>query len=346
MKSPMKSLPYDALLVLSFGGPEGMDEVIPFLENVCRGRHVPRARLEDVAEHYRHFNGISPINQQNRDLIKALQTELAGHEIDLPIYFGNRNWHPLLSDTMRQMVTDGVKTVLVLVTSAYSSYSSCRQYQEDLTRAQAEVGSDAPHCDKIRAFYNHPGFIEANADQVRQALTKIAPARRSQTALVFTAHSIPLSMARTCDYVAQLNETAALVAEAVGYRDWHLVFQSRSGPPQQPWLEPGLEDHLQVLRDQGVRDVLVAPVGFLSDHMEIAFDLDVEAQQQCKTLGLRMVRSDTVGTHPAFIAALRQLIEERLTETPNRLALGQRHPGPDTCPPGCCLESSNPGRTD
>jgi ferrochelatase len=343
MTPPKKSFPYDAILLQSFGGPEGMDEVIPFLENVLRGRHIPRARLEEVAEHYRLFNGISPINSQNRALIEALKSDLTSHGIDLPIYFGNRNWHPLLGDTMRQMVSDGVRRVLVLVTSAYSSYSGCRQYREDIARAQTELGSNAPQCDKIRVFYNHPGFIEANADCARQALDKIASERRQHAALVFTSHSIPLSMARTSDYVAQLQDAASLIAEAVDYRNWDLVFQSRSGPPHQPWLEPSLEDHLRVLKDRGAADVLVVPIGFLSDHMEVIFDLDVEARQQCEALGLNLVRASTVGTHPVFITALRQLIEERLTDTPNRLALGHRGPSPDICPDDCCLAPSRAG---
>lgn len=344
MNPTPKRPPYDAILVQSFGGPEGMDEVIPFMENVLRGRNVPRARLEEVAEHYKLFNGVSPINSQNRALIAALKSELTRHGIDLPIHFGNRNWHPLLGDTMRQMVSDGVKRVLVFVTSAYSSYSGCRQYLEDLVRAQTELGSDAPQCDKIRAFYNHPGFIEANVDRVKQAFENIAPGQRHQTSLVFTAHSIPVSMASNSDYVAQLTETASLIAEKVGYCDWDLVYQSRSGPPHQPWLEPSLDDQLQVLSDRGVEDAVVVPIGFLSDHMEVIFDLDVEAQQLCEGLGLRLVRANTVGTHPAFITALRQLIEERLTETPIRLALGHRGPSPDTCPKDCCSNPSSPRR--
>jgi ferrochelatase len=344
MKSPMKSRPFDAILIQSFGGPEGLDEVVPFLENVLRGRNVPRARLDEVAEHYRQFNGVSPINRQNRALIKALKSELARHGIDLPIYFGNRNWHPMLTDTMRQMVSEGVKKVLVIATSAYSSYSSCCQYREDLVRAQTALGSDAPQCERIRAFYNHPGFIEANVDPIKRALETMASVPRSQTSLVLTAHSIPVSMASTSDYVAQLQDTAGLIAEEVGFCDWDLVFQSRSGPPHQPWLEPSLDEHLQVLSDRGVKDVVVVPIGFLSDHMEVIFDLDVEAQQRCQTLGLSMVRIPTVGTHPAFITALRQLIEERLTETPIRLALGQRGPSPDTCPEGCCRDLSSPRR--
>lgn len=343
MRSPTKSRPYDALLVLSFGGPEGLDEVIPFLENVARGRNVPRARLEEVAEHYRRYNGISPINQQNRDLIRALRTELCAHGIDLPIYFGNRNWHPLLSDTMREMAADGIKKVLTLVTSAYSSYSSCRQYQEDLARAQADVGPEAPGCDKIRPFYNHPGFIAAQVDQVQQALTRVPSERRRHAALVFTAHSIPVAMAESSDYVAQLEETATLIAEAVGESRWDLVYQSRSGPPHQPWLEPSIEDHLKTVYERGVKDVVIVPIGFLSDHMEVVFDLDVEAKACCDALGLNLIRAATVGTHGAFVTSLRQLIEERLHGTGKGLALGQRGPNPDACLPGCCRASSSPG---
>lgn len=333
---------YDAILLLSYGGPEGMDEVIPFLENVLRGRNIPRARLETVAEHYRLFNGVSPINAQNRVLIAALQTELAAHDIDLPIYFGNRNWHPLLADTMRQMIADGVKKALLILTSAYSSYSSCRQYLEDIARTRAEIGPAAPQFDKIRAFYNHPGFIEANADHVKDALNRIAPERRAQTRIAFTAHSVPLSMAENSDYVAQLLDTASLIAEKVNQPKSarQLVYQSRSGLPHQPWLEPDIGDHLKALKEDGVQDVVIAPIGFISDHMEVIFDLDTEAAEISREIGLNMVRAKSAGTHPAFITGLRQLIEERLTESPIRLALGTRGPNHDVCPTNCCLGQS------
>jgi len=333
---------YDALLVLSFGGPEGMDDVIPFLENVLRGRNVPRARLEEVAEHYRIFNGVSPLNAQNRALIAALETELKTHHIDLPIYFGNRNWHPFLTDTMRRMVDDGVKNVLAFFTSAYSSYSGCRQYREDIQRAQEEIGPNAPHVDKLRAFFNHPGFIEPNVENVRAALAHIPAERRANAQLAFTAHSIPVSMAQNSLYQAQLRETARLVAESVGSANWDLVYQSRSGPPHQPWLEPDIGDHLQSLKAGGVEAVVIAPIGFISDHLEVIFDLDTEAKEISEEIGLTMVRAATAGTHPKFVEMIRLLIEERLSDEPTRLALGKFGPSHDVCPANCCLSGYTP----
>ncbi|MCA1614049.1 MAG: ferrochelatase, partial [Acidobacteria bacterium] len=270
---------YDALLVVSFGGPEGMGEVIPFLENVLRGRNVPRERLEAVAHHYELFGGVSPINGQNRRLIAALRAELDARGPALPVYWGNRNWHPFLADALRQMRDDGVTRALAFVTSAYSSYSGCRQYREDIERARAEVGGDAPAVDKLRVFYNHPGFVSPNAESLRAALAQLPADRRAGARVAFTAHSIPLSMASGCDYHAQLEETCRLVARAAGVTDWRLVFQSRSGPPAQPWLEPDICDHLRALRAEGVRDVVVHPVGFISDHMEVIYDLDTEARR-------------------------------------------------------------------
>ena len=333
---------YDALLVLSFGGPEGMDDVIPFLENVLRGRNVPRARLEEVAEHYRMFNGISPLNAQNRALIAALETELKTHGIDLPIYFGNRNWHPFLADTMRQMVDDGVKNVLAFFTSAYSSYSGCRQYREDIQRSQEEVGPGAPQVDKLRAFFNHPGFIETNVENVQSALAQIPTDRHAAAHIAFTAHSIPTSMAHNSLYQAQLQETARLVAEGVDSTNWQLVYQSRSGPPHQPWLEPDIGDHLKALKADGIEDVVIAPIGFISDHLEVIFDLDTEAKEISEEINLNMVRAATVGTHPKFIEMIRLLIEERLSEHPTRLALGKFGPSHDICPTNCCLSGYTP----
>ncbi len=333
---------FDALLVLSFGGPEGMDDVIPFLENVLRGRNIPRARLEEVGEHYRMFDGVSPLNAQNRALIAALETELKNNQIDLPIYFGNRNWHPLLPDTMCQMVDDGVKNTLAFFTSAYSSYSGCRQYREDIERAQAEMGPDAPQVSKLRAFYNHPGFVEPNIENVKTALAQIPAQRRAEAHIAFTAHSIPLSMAQNCVYEAQLQEVARLVVDSVGTNPWQLVYQSRSGPPHQPWLEPDIGDHLEALKANGVTDVVIAPIGFISDHMEVIFDLDTEAKEIADEIGLNVVRAATVGTHPKFIKMIRLLIEERLSDTPNRLALGKYGPRQDVCPPNCCLSGYTP----
>jgi len=326
---------YDALLVVSFGGPEGMDEVMPFLENVLRGRNVPRERMLAVAKHYELFGGVSPINGENRKLIAALDQELKAKGPRLPIYFGNRNWHPLLADTLRKMREDGVKNALGFVTSAYSSYSSCRQYLEDIERARASVGPDAPRVQKLRAFYNHPGFIEANVANVRAALEQIPEERRSETQIAFTAHSIPESMARNCDYEMQLRETSQLIAEAVCSRSWRLVFQSRSGLPSQPWLGPDVCDHLRELQAGRATDVVVAPIGFVSDHMEIVYDLDTEVRALCQELGLNMVRSATAGTHPAFVEMIRELIMERIDPASPRRSLGADGPRGDLCP-GCC----------
>jgi ferrochelatase len=325
---------YDAILILSFGGPEGMDDVMPFLENVLRGRNVPRERMLQVAKHYELFGGVSPINSQNRKLIAALKQESAASGPRLPIYWGNRNWHPMLADTMKQMAADGIKHALAFVTSAYSSYSSCRQYLEDIERAQEKVGVGAPTVDKIRAFYNHPGFIEANCTLLIAALNKIPAARWAATQIAFTAHSIPRSMAVNCEYEAQLQNTASLVAEAVGHEHWKLVYQSRSGPPTQPWLEPDIRDYLRTLA--GKTDVVIAPIGFVSDHMEIVFDLDTEARKLCDELGLNMVRAETVGTHPAFIEMIRELILERMDPESPRRFLGTRGQIPDKCVEGCC----------
>ena len=325
---------YDAIIIVSFGGPEGMDDVLPFLENVLRGRNVPRERLQQVAQHYEMFGGVSPINQQNRDLIEALKVELAAHGPGLPIYWGNRNWHPLLEDTIQQMANDGIRHGLAFVTSAYSSYSSCRQYRQNITDAQAAVGSLAPSIDKLRAFYNHPLFIEANVEQIRVALSHVG--QRSVVNLVFTAHSIPTSMADNCEYVAQLNETGRLVAEQLGLTNWQFAYQSRSGPPTQPWLGPDICDHLRELRTNGVTDVVVAPIGFVSDHMEVIYDLDFEAQNVAKDIGINMVRASTAGTHPAFVKMIRELILEKTADAKPR-ALGSRGPRTEMCAVDCCL---------
>ena len=325
---------YDALLVVSFGGPEGMDDVIPFLENVLRGRNVPRERMLSVAHHYEMFGGVSPINQQNRDLIAALRRELETHGPNLPIYWGNRNWHPLLPDTLRQMADDGVRNALAFVTSAYSSYSSCRQYRENIANAQAAVGAEAPHVDKLRAFYNHPLFIEANVEHIREAWSRLDGGEQAQ--LVFTAHSIPETMAANCDYAAQLQEAGSLIAEALGTERWRVVYQSRSGSPMQPWLVPDIGDYLRELKAQGIENVVIAPIGFVSDHMEIIYDLDFEAQNLARELGMKMVRAATAGTHPAFVKMIRELILERVANEPRRF-VGSRGPVHDVCPADCCL---------
>ncbi len=329
---------YDAVLVVGFGGPEKREDVIPFLENVLRGRNVPRERMLEVAEHYYHFGGASPINAQTRAVIEALREELAAHEIPLPIFWGNRNWHPLLADTMQQLADEGKQRVLGLVLAAYSSYSSCRQYREDIERAREAVGEKAPQVDKIRVFFNHPDFIAANVDRLSLAMKKFSAEQRERAFLVFTAHSLPMSMAETSAYEAQLLETCRLVAERVGIPEdrYRLVYQSRSGRPQDPWLEPDVCDYLRKLNTRGIQDVLVMPVGFLSDHMEVLFDLDEEARQVCAEQGLNMVRVETVGTHPKFIGMLRQLIDERLSDAPDRKAVGNFPPSHDVCPIDCC----------
>lgn len=314
-----------------------MDDVMPFLENVLHGRNVPRERMLAVAKHYELFGGVSPINGQNRKLIAALNQELEAKGPRLPIYFGNRNWHPLLADTLRKMRDDGVKHALAFVTSAYSSYSSCRQYLEDIARARESVGPDAPRVEKLRAFYDHPGFIEANVANVRAALEQIPEDGRTETQIAFTAHSIPESMARNCDYEAQLAETTRLVAEGVGSKNWRLVFQSRSGSPMQPWLGPDVCDHLRELQGCGAKDVVVAPIGFVSDHMEIIYDLDTKAMSLCQKLGLNMIRAATAGTHPAFIEMIRELVLERLEPGREKRFLGTLEPAKDTCTPGCCM---------
>lgn len=315
---------FDALLLVSFGGPEGMDDVMPFLENVLRGRNVPRERMIQVARHYEMFGGVSPINQQNRNLIAALQEELDQNGPHLPIYWGNRNWHPLLPDTLARMTEDGVKNALAFVTSAYSSYSSCRQYLQNISDAQAAVGPGAPRVEKLRVFYNHPLFLQANIDHIRTALAQFDD--RSSVNLVFTAHSIPESMAVNCDYAAQLAEAGGLIANAVEIKNWQLVYQSRSGSPTQPWLGPDVTDHLETLHSEGVRDVVVAPIGFVSDHMEVVYDLDIQAQKVADESGMKMVRAATAGTHPAFVKMIRELMLERIENSAPE----------NICAPDCC----------
>ena len=337
---------YDAVLVLSFGGPEKPEDVMPFLENVLRGRNVPRERMLEVAEHYYHFGGKSPINDQNRALIAGLERELAANGPHLRVYWGNRNWHPFLPDTLRQMRADGVQRALAFVTSVFSSYSGCRQYLEDIETACAELGDDAPRVDKLRSFYNHPLFIEAQAEEVQGALDQIAADRRAGAQVLFTAHSVPISMAESSDYQKQLNESCRLVAERLGIPAWRLVYQSRSGPPNQPWLEPDVADVLRELTPGA--DLVLVPIGFISDHMEVLYDLDTEARQICDARGLRMVRASTVGVHPSFVKMIRELICERMGQCEAR-AVGQYGPNHDECDSGCCpapARRANSARSD
>jgi ferrochelatase len=336
---------YDAILVVSFGGPEKKEDVIPFLENVLRGKNVPHERMLEVAEHYYHFGGASPINEQNRALIESLQAELAEHGPSLPIYWGNRNWHPYLTEALTEMKNDGVKKAVAFFTSVFSCYSGCRQYRENIIAAREEVGPDAPEVDKLRMPYNHPGFIAAQSAVVQEALQEIPQDLRSESVILFSAHSIPISMAENSRYELQLREAARLICEELGHSHWELVFQSRSGPPQQPWLEPDICDRIEQLRsEKQTRAVVIVPLGFISDHMEVMFDLDVEAVDTCKELGIHCARAKSVSTQPRFISMIRELIEERVTGSAERVALGQYGPSHDVCPVDCCLYPRPQGR--
>lgn len=330
--------PYDAVLLVSFGGPEKCEDVIPFLENVFRGKNVPQQRVLEVAQRYELFGGVSPVNAQNRALLAGLIGELNARGPQLPVYWGNRNWHPLLPDTIRQMADDGIRRALAFVTSAFASYPGCRQYLEDIERARQVVGAKAPQVDKLRLFYNHPGFIEPMAERAAAALAKIPGERGDAASLVYTAHSIPRVMADRCAYRQQLHEACRLVSERLGRVAWQLVYQSRGKAASEPWLEPDICDWLREIGQQGeVRDVVIVPIGFLSEHIEVILDLDVEVGDLCQQLGLNMVRSAVVGTHPRFVSMIRELILERIEDAPTRLALGNHGPSHDVCPPDCCL---------
>ncbi len=328
---------YDAFLLVSFGGPQQPRDVMPFLENVTRGRNIPRQRLLEVAEHYQHCGGKSPLSDQNRALIAALTQEFASHGIRLPIYWGNRNWHPLLPDALAQMRDAGITRAIAFFTSAFSSYSGCRQYRENIAAAQEQVGPGAPQVDRLRMFFNHPGFIEPMIERTRSSLAQVPAERRAKAHLIFTAHSIPLAMAENCQYESQLRESCSLVAAGVQHPAWRMVYQSRSGPPSQPWLVPDVRDVLdEIAGSSGVRDVVLVPIGFISDHLEILYDLDEEAAGHAQKLSLNFIRAATVGTHPRFVQMIRELVQERMSESPVRLALGTLGPSHDVCPADCC----------
>lgn len=317
---------FDAFLLVSFGGPEKPDDVMPFLENVTRGRNVPRERLLEVAEHYMHFGGVSPINAQCRALIDALQ-------LNLPIYWGNRNWDPYLADTMRQLVADGHKRVLAFPTSAFSSYSGCRQYQEDIARARAAVGDAAPEVIVVRRFFNHPGFIEVMRESAQAALEQLPGAK-----IIFTAHSVPMSMSAGSPYVEQLHEAARLISGGAPHR---VAYQSRSGPPQIPWLEPDILDVLREEKAAGTSGVIVQPFGFLSDHMEVLYDLDHEARELAHEIGLPFVRAATAGTHPRFVRMIAELVDEYQSGALPQ-CIGSMPPRPPQCPGDCCPAARRP----
>jgi protoporphyrin/coproporphyrin ferrochelatase len=353
--------PYDALLLVSFGGPEAPDDVLPFLERVTAGRGVPRSRLLEVAEHYHHFGGRSPINDQNRALIAAINADFAEAGLAVPIYWGNRNSPPFLGDTVTQMADDGISRAIAFVTSAYSSYSGCRQYREDLADAVAATvaaGRTPPWIDRLRQYFNHPGFVFANADAVVAALSRLGAALADRARVIFVTHSIPTVMAEQSGpsggaYVAQHRMTAqAVIAQAArdleNVPDWDLAYCSRSGPPHIPWLEPDINDHLEALAQRGIDTVVLAPIGFVSDHMEVVYDLDTEALATAKRLQMTVVRAATAGTHPAFVAAVRNLLLERAAiergEAIKRAAVGPLLASHDVCPAGCCPNPRGPRR--
>ena len=345
---------YDALLLLGFGGPEGQDDVIPFLRNVTAGRGIPDERLEEVAHHYRHFGGVSPINQQNRDLVAALDAELRARGIDLPVYWGNRNWMPYVADAVQQLHADGHRRVLALATSAYSSYSSCRQYREDLADALEATGvGEQLQIDKVAQFFDHPGFVTPFVDGIRSGLEQLREhgiEKPDEIEVLFSTHSIPVADAERSGprdrdfgpggaYAAQHTAVAEQIMRTLGSESpWQLVYQSRSGPPSVPWLEPDVNDAIAALPAQGRRGVLIVPLGFVSDHMEVMWDLDTEAIETATELGLVAVRTATPGTSPTYVAGLVDLIEERLQGTPasQRERVTSLGPWFDVCRPGCC----------
>jgi ferrochelatase len=336
---------YDAVLLVSFGGPEGPDDVMPFLENVTRGRGVPRARLSQVGEHYHRFGGVSPINAQCRALRAAVEADLADHGLDLPVYWGNRNWHPLLADTVRQMADDGIGRAAAFVTAAYSSYSCCRQYTDDIARARAEVGSGAPVIERVRKYFNHPGLVEPLVEHAQAAIGRLPEESRGDAPLIFTAHSIPVSQPGSAEYVAELTDVSRVVHKRVGEavggsRGWSLVYQSRSGRPGLPWLEPDICDYLERLHEAGTAAAIVVPIGFVSDHMEVVYDLDVEAADRAVKLGMTLSRAATAGTHPRFVGMVRELVLERAGRSTDRPALGTLGAAPDTCDAPCCALDS------
>ena len=333
---------YDALLIVSFGGPEGLADVAPFLDNVLRGLKLPDSAKQRIAKRYEGFGGVSPINAHTRRLIGAVRAELEAHGPALPIYWGNRNWRPLLPDALKQMEAAGVRRAMAFVTSMFGSYSGCRRYREDLHDASDGL-RDPPHIDKVRLGYNHPGFVGAFASRVGAALAKIPAGRRESAPILFTAHSLPDAMARRAPYRTQLRESCVLVSAALGHAKWSLAYQSRNANyGGEEWLGPDVGDALAAAKDQGARDVVVAPIGFVCDHMEVVLDLDCTAKQQARELGLKLVRAETVGDHPEFVGMIGDLVRERMSPDPARAALGAHGPSPDYCPPDCCL-SGRPG---
>jgi protoporphyrin/coproporphyrin ferrochelatase len=342
---PTSPPPFDAILLLSFGGPDGPEDVMPFLENVTRGRGIPRERLERVAGQYMLFGGRSPINDECRHLLAALEDELAARGPDLPVYWGNRNWHPMLAETLGQMADEGIRRAVAVATSAYSSYSACRQYLEDIEAARKAVGENAPIVEKLAPYWNHEGFLGTMIEHTRlafdalEAIEGVDGRDDKGPRFVFTAHSLPLAMAENCDYVAELREASAIVAAAVAPEvPWDLVWQSRSGPPAQPWLEPDVCAHLRKLHDEGSDRVVMVPIGFVADHMEVKYDLDTAARAVAEELDMIVARAACVGAAPRFVAGLRDLLAGHIEGTPVA-TLGTRGPRPSPCLPDCCNDS-------
>lgn len=321
----------DALLFLSFGGPEGPDQVMPFLENVTRGRGIPPERLASVAEHYHHFGGVSPINGINRALIDEIRAELNDRGERLPVYFGNRNWEPFVEDAVAAMKADGIRRAAVFATSAWGGYSGCAQYQEDITRARGAVGEGVPELIKLRQFFDHPLFVEMFADAIAKAAATLPESVGAEARLVFTAHSIPLRAANQCGedlYRRQVGYAAELVAAAAGHSDFDQVWQSRSGPPQVPWLEPDVAEHLSSLSDAGVKAVIVCPLGFVADHIEVVWDLDNELKEQADELGIAFARASTPNSRRDFARLILDLLDEvRDGREPSRVVGAQPVPG-------------------
>lgn len=346
----------DALLVLSFGGPEGPEDVRPFLENVTRGRGIPAARLDEVAEHYLHFGGVSPINRLTRDIVAAIEQQPVIRRLGLPVYLGNRNWHPMVEDTVARMADDGVHSALVFATSAWSGYSGCRQYHEDIARARAAVGERAPELHKLRQFFDHPLMVDMVADSIRAAVATLPEGDRSSARLVFTAHSIPDAADRVAGpadaggrlYSRQVREASRLAAAAAGFREFDLAWQSRSGPPSVPWLEPDIGDHLAVLAAAGVTSVVVCPIGFVSDHLEVLWDLDTEAAEEAARFGMSFARAATVGTDQRFARMVAELVAERVAGAEPARAGGEPLCGADggvaACSGTCCPSARPAGR--
>jgi ferrochelatase len=333
----MSDSPVDALLLLSYGGPEKREDILPFLQRVTTGKNIPPARLEQVAEKYELFDGRSPLNAENRALLTALIDRLRERNIDLPVYWGNLYWHPLLEETVEAMAAEGIRNALAFATSPYASGPGCGRYHRAMEEARHHVGAEAPRLNKIRHFFNHPGWIHPQAERLREVLSDLDDRDAETIQVFFSAHSIPWEQQEPPLYTQQLLESCRLVAESAGVHSWELVYQSRSGRPSDRWLEPDIHDRIDRLAEENPekKTIVVVPIGFPSDNMEIVYDLDVAAARQCETLGLEMYRADTVGAHPEYVEMIVDLFQERLDSDHPRKALGSMEPPADQCGPFC-----------